>query len=202
TPTSRARATRSHSGAVCVAVTRTSSLFVDRATTFLIFSPLPQEQDISLYPDATRSISAHTSKIDLFSNSGTSRNSRTSRRRFNGAPGRHAARHHGPSVAAQRLRVCQVQAQTSKFVPAERSAILRARGNGQHPLASPHRACLRPRWHRFVDAPHRRKCSQFHRRSEISRLRVPCCYQARPHLQDYGNLQTACCAPRQRPWCN
>src|SRR6266480_5439542 len=123
---------------------RTSSLFVDRATTFLIF-PATQEQDISFYPDATQSISAHTYKIHLFSNSGTTRNSRLSRRRFNGAPGRHAARHHDLSVAAQQRRVCQVQAQTSKFVPAERSAILRARGNGQHPLAPPHRACLRPR---------------------------------------------------------
>ena len=99
---------------------------------------------ISICPDAARSISAHTYKIDTFSNSGAS-GTHVLREDFNGAPGRHAARHHDLSVAAKRRRVCQVQAQTSKSVPAERSAILRARGNGQNPFAQPRRACLRPR---------------------------------------------------------
>src|SRR5438552_3762815 len=94
----------------------------------------------------TRSVSADTYKIDSFSNSGTTGNSRTSRRCFNGAPGRHAARHHGLSVAAQRPRVCQVQAQSSKSVPAVPSAILRARGNDMRPIDHPSQSLFRYLW--------------------------------------------------------
>src|SRR5436190_2584251 len=49
---------------------RTSGLFVDRATTFLIFPCHHRSRSYFDYPDATRSISAHTCKIDTFSNSG------------------------------------------------------------------------------------------------------------------------------------
>jgi Sulfatase-modifying factor enzyme 1 len=66
-----------------------------------------------------------------------SQNGRARLRLLNTWGGRRAVPHRGLSVAAQRQKFCQVQAQTNTFAPAEQSIILEVRDNGQRRVAEP-----------------------------------------------------------------